>query len=333
MSDQPTELVVADIGGTNARFAIASVAAAGTIDIGEPIVLGTSDYVSLQTAWDEYERRAGRVLPRAAAFSIAAPITGQVLRMTNNSWVIDTAALDRQLGLDRATVLNDFGAVAHAAARAPEDAFEHICGPARPLPAEGTVSVVGPGTGLGVAYFRRDRGGAIHVQATEGGHIEFGPVDTVDDAILARLRAHYGHVSTERVVAGPGIVDIHAALAGIEHRDLQAVADAETWQRTIWQRGIAGEDALCAAAVERACMILGSVAGGYALAHGATGLVLAGGIAARLRDMLPRSGFPGRFIYKGRYEQIMADIPVKLITLPQPGLYGAAAAFAAEHLT
>ena len=329
-----TRIVVADIGGTNARFALAEIAAGGTISVGEPIVLGTSDYVSLQTAWQAFEQKlvadGGPPLPRAAAFSIAAPITGAMLRMTNNSWVIDTGALDRQLGLDAATVLNDFGAVAHAAARAPDDAFDHICGPAGPLPRTGTISVIGPGTGLGVAHFHRfqDGGaGGYHVQSTEGGHIDFGPVDSVDDAILARLRARHSRVSVERVVAGPGIVDILATLAQIERRKPPVLDD-----RTIWQRGVAGEDALCVAAVERCCMVLGSVAGDYALAHGATGVVIAGGIAARLRALLPRSGFAGRFAFKGRYEQIMTAIPVKLITLPQPGLYGAAAAFAREHV-
>ncbi len=320
------ELAVADIGGTNARFALATIGADGAIAIGEPTVLATSDYVDLPGAWRAFAQRLGRAMPRAAAFSIAAPITGAVLRMTNNTWVLDTATLNHELGLDRSTVLNDFGATAHAAAHAPDDAFEHICGPQGPLPTLGTISVVGPGTGLGVAYFHRDPGG-VRVQATEGGHIEFGPMDAIEDAILARLRARHGHVSTERVIAGPGIVEIHAALAAIEQREIAPALE----DRVIWQRGIDGEDALCAAAVERACMILGSITGGYALAHGSVGLVLAGGIAARLRALLPSSGFPARFIDKGRYEQIMTNIPVKLITLAQPGLYGAAVAFAAEQ--
>jgi len=322
-----TELVVADIGGTNARFSIATVDPGGAITLGEPITLGTSDFVSLQTAWEEFGHRLGRPLPKFASMAIAAPVTGEVVRMTNNSWVIDTGRLDEQLGLDRASVINDFAAVAHAAARAPAAAFEHLCGPDGPLPETGTITVLGPGTGLGVAHFHRFAGG-YHVQATEGGHVDFAPVDRIDDALLARLRDRHRRVSIERVVAGPGIVDIYETLAAFENRELVPMGD-----RDIWRSGIAGEDTLAAAAVDRFCLSLGSAAGDFALAHGASAVVIAGGVAERLRAVLPRSGFAERFRFKGRYEQMMAGLPVKLITLPQPGLFGAAAAFAKEHLT
>jgi glucokinase len=321
------DLVAADIGGTNARFAIAKVDEDGTIALGDPITLGTSDFVSLQTAWEEFGRRLGQPLPKAAAVAIAAPITGEILRMTNNSWTIDTGKLDDQLGLDRVTVINDFGAVAHAAARVSDDHFEHLAGPETPLPATGTISVLGPGTGLGVAHFHRFAGG-YHVQATEGGHIDFAPVDAIDDAILARLRARHRRVSVERVVSGPGIVDIYAALAAFEGRDVVELRD-----RLIWERAADRSDPLAVAAVERFCMSLGSAAGDYALAQGAGGVVIAGGVGLRLRETLRRSGFAERFRFKGRYEALMASLPIKLITHPQPGLFGAAAAFAREHLT
>ncbi|WP_126172974.1 glucokinase [Altericroceibacterium xinjiangense] len=321
-----TELVALDIGGTHARFALTSVAEDGTIALGDPVTLKTSDFVSLQTAWEEFESRTGRTLPRAAAIAIAGPVTGETIRMTNNSWVIRTGQIDEQLGVDRFTVINDFGAVAHAVARADEDQFVPITGPDKPLPSSGTVSVIGPGTGLGVAHLHRFPG-SYHVQATEGGHIDFAPVDHIDDAILARLRARHRRVSTERIVSGPGIVDIHATLASMEHRKIEDLDD-----RTIWERGLANEDALCSAAIDRFCLALGSVSGDYALAHGASAVVLAGGLGLRLKAILPQSGFASRFRYKGRYEQMMAGIPVKLIAHPQPGLFGAAAAFSREHL-
>ena len=128
------QLVAVDIGGTHARFAIAEVSEAGVITLAEPVTLKTSDYVSLQTAWEAFEKRAGGPVPRAAAIAIAGPVTGQTVRMTNNSWVLNTGALDAQLGLDKVTVLNDFAAVAHAVAQAPADQFVHITGPDRPLP-------------------------------------------------------------------------------------------------------------------------------------------------------------------------------------------------------
>jgi len=319
-----TRLVAVDIGGTNARFAIARVED-GVISVGEPVTLKTSDHVSLQTAWQAFEAQADEPVPRAAAIAIAAPISGQVIRMTNNSWVLDTAALDRQLELDRVTVLNDFGAVAHAVAQAPAEDFVHIAGPDGPLPTSGTISVVGPGTGLGVAQFHRFSGG-YHVQATEGGHADFAPVDAIDDAILARTRAEHRRVSTERINSGPGILPIYRTLCALEGRN----PDFDT-DREIWDAALAGTDMMAKAAMARLCMTLGSVAGDIALTHGASAVVLAGGLGLRLRAHLPGSGFAERFAFKGRYEGLMAGLPVKLIVQPEPGLYGAVAAFLQQH--
>ena len=316
-----TELVVIDAGGTHARFALASIGADGAIALGEPVTLHTDDFATPEDAWREFARRSPGGEPRAAAIAIAGPVTGDTVPMTNSAWVLRIAAFKHSLGLERVTVLNDFGAVAHAVARAPADQLVHIAGPDRPLPERGTVSVIGPGTGLGVAHFHRFAGG-YHVQATEGGHIGFAPQDEFDDRLLASLRGVYGRVATERVNAGPGIEAIYAALGG----------RALSHDRAIWERGLAGEDELAAQAVERFCASLGSAVGDYALAHGASAVVLAGGLGLRLREVLPRSQFAERFRAKPRYEEMMAAIPVKLIVHPQPGLYGAAAAFAREHL-
>jgi len=321
-----TELVALDVGGTHARFALATIDADGKIALGEPVTLKTGDYASLQTAWQEFERRVGAPVPRAASIAIAAPIVGETIRMTNNSWIFHVNAIDDQLGLERVTLINDFGAVAHAVAAAPPEELVHITGPDVPLPERGTVTVIGPGTGLGVAHFHRFAGG-YHVTSTEGGHVEFAPLDAIDDWMLARLRGQHLRVSTERVHSGPGIVEIYQALAAHEHRPAEPLDD-----RTIWERGIAREDALAAAAIDRFCHSLGSLAGDYALAHGAGAVVLAGGLGLKLRELLPRSAFGDRFRFKGRYTQMMAGIPVKLIVHPQPGLYGAAAAFQLEHL-
>lgn len=320
-----TDLVAVDVGGTHARFALASITTDGAIVLGEPTTLKTGDFASLQTAWEAFERQCGCTLPRRAAIAIAGPVTGDVVRMTNNTWVLHTGALDEQLGIDQVTVINDFGAVAHAVARAPADQLVHITGPDLPLPDRGTVSVIGPGTGLGVAHFHRHAGG-YHVQSTEGGHIEFGPLDAVDDWMMARLRQQHLRVSTERVHSGPGIVQIYAALAALENRPAVLTDD-----KAIWEQGIARTDSLAAAAIDRFCHSFGSVVGDYALAHGAAAVVLAGGIGLRLRDRWATSAFGERFRFKGRYTQMMAGIPVKLIIHPQPGLYGAVAAFQNEH--
>jgi glucokinase len=144
--------------------------------------------------------------------------------------------------------------------------------------------------------------------------------------MLARLRQRHRRVSVERIVSGPGLVNIHEALAAIEGRSVQAMDD-----KALWAAALSGEDDLAAASLNRFCMALGSVAGDIALAQGAKAVIIAGGIGQRLADVLPRSEFASRFTAKGRFEPMMAAIPVKVITHPQPGLFGAAAAFAEEH--
>lgn len=322
------QLVTVDIGGTHARFALATVQDDGSIELGEPATLHTRDHASFQTAWEDFARMQGGSLPDAVAIAVAGPVGGEVIRFTNNPWIIRPALIPEKLGASRYTVVNDFGAVGHAVARAGGEHFVHLAGPDEPLPASGTISIIGPGTGLGVAHIWRDGHGSYRVQPTEGGHIDFAPLDSIEDAILGRLRQRHLRVSVERVVSGPGIVDIYETLAAMEGRAIQSVDD-----RTLWQMGTSGEDSLAAAAVDRFCLSLGAVAGDIALAQGASGVVIAGGLGLRIRDTLLRSGFAERFRAKGRFSELMAALPVKLITHPQPGLYGAAAAFAAEHLS
>ena len=326
MSGAVTPLVAVDIGGTHARFAMAAVNADGTVTLGEPVTLHTRDHASFQTAWEAFAAQQGGELPRACAIAIAGPVGGEVIRFTNNPWIIRPALIPEKLGVDRYTLVNDFGAVGHAVARAPASEFVPLCGPDTGLPESGTISIVGPGTGLGVAHIWRSGTGDYRVQATEGGHIDFAPLDSIEDAILARLRQRYRRVSVERVVAGPAIVDIYETLAAMEGKAIQQLED-----RAIWAAGTSGEDSLAAAAVDRFCLSLGAVAGDIALAQGAAGVVIAGGLGLRIRDTLMRSGFAERFRAKGRFEGLMAALPVKLITHPQPGLFGAAAAFAQEH--
>ncbi len=326
MSDtEPTELVAADIGGTHARFCLARVGGGRVLALGEPVMLATQDHASLQTAWEAFAARVGRPLPRAAAIAIAAPVEGDVIRFTNNPWVIQPGLLAGRLGLEALRLVNDFEAIAHAVAQADAGVLRHLCGPAIPLPGQGVITVIGPGTGLGVALLHR-LGAGHHVIATEGGHIDFAPTDAVEDAILARLRRRYRRVSVERIVSGPGIVEIHAALAALEGRSADpALSDRDLWAAILGGTG----DSLAEAAFDRFCLALGGIAGDMALAHGAHAVVIAGGLGLRLAERLPLSGFAQRFTAKGRYEARMARLPVWLMAHPQPGLLGAAAAFAA----
>ena len=319
------QLVSVDIGGTHARFAIAEVEDGHVVSLGEPVTLKTAEHASLQTAWQAFAARHGTPLPKAAAISVASPITGDIIRLTNNPWVIRPSLIPERLGADVYTVINDFGAVGHAVAQLPDENFEHLCGPDNALPAQGVTTVCGPGTGLGVAQvFKTD--GRYHVLPTEGGHVDYAPLDGIEDAFVKRLRRTYTRVSAERICSGPGIVAIYETLAEMEGRAVPSRDD-----KVIWKEALEGTDSIALAALDRFCLALGAVAGDLALAHGAKGVVIAGGLGLRIKDKLLRSGFDQRFVAKGRFQSMMAGMPVKLITHPQPGLFGAAAAFAQEH--
>lgn len=312
------ELLAADIGGTNARFALAR-REGSRIALASVETLKVADFASLDSALERYRELAGP-LPVVAAIAVAGPVEGELLKLTNNPWVLRPALMAERLGFARVHLVNDFEAVAHAVAvLAPAD-LPHVAGPDRPLPEDGTVSVIGPGTGLGVAMLVR-RAGRLLVLPTEGGHIDYAPLDSLEDRILAHLRQSFRRVSVERVVAGPGLANIRMALAAIEGRALAPLGDGE-----LWREAIAGSDPLSRAALDRWCLALGSVVGDLALAHWSGAVVLAGGIVPRLGDFLAASGFHARFMAKGRFEPHMARLPIRRIGHPEPGLLGAAAA-------
>lgn len=317
-----TEIVAVDIGGTHVRFAIAEVEGGRVASIGEAQTLKTTDYASLQTAWEEFARRLGHRPPPAAGIAFAGPVGGEVIKLTNNPWVIRPDHIPETLGAKRYKLVNDFGAVAHAVAQLDARHFRRLCGADRPLTDADVVSIVGPGTGLGVAQLLR-RDGHYHVIETEGGHIDFAPLDSFEDKLLVQLRERHRRVSIERVASGMGLANIYEALAGIEGRP-RRYRD----EKALWTAAIASEDSLATAALDRFCLALGAAAGDIALAQGADAVVIAGGLGLRLIDHLPRSGFRDRFIAKGRFERRMDQMPVHLITYEQPGLFGAAAAFA-----
>lgn len=320
-----SEVVAVDIGGTHARFAIAVVEHGRIVELSHETTLKAAEYASLQTARDHFAETVGRALPTDAGIALAGPVQGEVLQLTNNPWVIRPALIPEKLGFDRYVLVNDFGAVSHAVAHLGPDQFRHLTGPEVDLPAEGVVSVVGPGTGLGVGLLIRRDGRDIVVE-TEGGHVDFAPLDALEDAMLARIRRHYRRVSVERLACGPGLANIYAALADIEGRPVTTLENT-----AMWKLALSGEDSLATAAFDRFCLTLGSVAGDIALAQGANAVVIAGGLGLRIADRLPQSGFARRFVAKGRFEQRMAAMPVKLITHPQPGLFGAAAAFLSKY--
>lgn len=321
-----TEILVADIGGTRARFAIALREPEGGIGLHGLEILEVARHAGIEAALAAYAARIGRPLPARLAVALAAPVPGtgaHAVRLTNSPWVIRPAALRADGRFERLLLLNDLAAVAHAVAVLPAAMLVHVAGPDRPLPACGPVTVIGPGTGLGAAILLQGRG-APRVVATEGGHMDFAPLDPVEDRILAHLRRRHGRVSVERVVSGPGLAAIHGALLAIGGRPAPEPDDA-----ALWAAALSGTDEPARAALERWCMSLGSVAGDLALAHGAAAVVLAGGLVARAAPLLARSGFHARFCAKGRFAARMAALPVRRVAHAQAALLGAAAAFLA----
>jgi glucokinase len=251
---------------------------------------------------------------------VAGPVIGGPVRFLNSHWVVDPATIAADLRLDSFTLLNDFGAMAYAVHSLDEGSFRHLCGPNVPLPDRGAISVMGPGTGLGVAVLQRREGGVI-VLETEGAHIHFAPLNPAEERVSAALKARYGRASVERVVSGPGLGDIVRTFAPDDGRDDAA----------LWAAAIAGDDAAMRDALDLFLDSYGSAVGDLSLAHGSLGVALTGGLTNRLAHLLSDSGFHPRFCDKGRYRERMETIPVKLVTHPQPGLFGAAAAFAMEH--
>jgi glucokinase len=311
------EIVAADIGGTHARFALAEIVP------GEPPRLGamrkyrTHECAGLGEAWAKFERDSGGALPRAAAIAVAAPIEGDVLTFMNSAWRIARAGLAGELGVDNLLLLNDFGAVAHAVSAMGPDDFVALAGPGE-LPVHGVTSVIGPGTGLGVSLLDR-RGAAVTVIETEAAHIGFSPLDPEEEELADALTARYGRASVERVVSGPGLIDIYRFLGGGDWDPNKA--------GTLWDAAVDGADPLAEKALAILIRCFGAAAGDIALAHGAMGVAITGGLAGRIAHLLKTPTFEARFTAKGRYRARMQRTPVKLLTYAEPGLLGAALAY------
>jgi glucokinase len=316
------QVTVVDLGGTHVRFALADISGGCMHSMERLRTLKVSNYANFQDAWRDYAVQSGATRSRAAAIALAGPVDQDPFKLTNNPWEIRASTIGEELEVEDVFVINDFGAIGHAVAYIDPSQLIHICGPDRQLPDQGVTSIVGPGTGLGTAQLIR-RNGSYEVVECEGGHTDFAPLDEIDDFLLQRQRKLYSRVSVERIVSGPGLKVIYEALAELACTEVE-ITDVDT----LWSKAIRGEDPLAASALERFCLILGSAVGDIALTQGASAVVLAGGISPRISDFLRSSGFFERFKLKGRFANRMVDIPVRLIIHPQPGLFGAAAAFA-----
>ena len=322
--------LIADIGGTNARFALTDPAAA-TPTLLHVQSLPHSGFASLQHVAEHYLAAVG-VQSRRAAIAVASPVDADEIRLTNRAWSFGRRELQQALGLDELLLLNDFGAVAWAVpALQPQD-FIAVHGE-QGAPLRGPVSVLGPGTGLGVAQLIGSPDQGWHVVETEGGHVSFAPLGDEEQAIAHWLSAHFGRASNERMLCGNGLSHIDAVLGGgVEATAGRPLALREMALRDpaeIVAAALAGHDVAARRALARFCAVLGSVAGDAALIHGARTVMIAGGMVPRFVPFLRSSAFRERFLAKGRFAAYLESVAIHVITHPHPGLLGAAVALRA----
>ncbi len=311
-------LLIGDIGGTNARFALAGSKQPG---FSKEFVFRCADYASADSAIRQYLKEVGAGTPDVICLAAAGPIIEQRVRFTNNPWRIAASELKELFGISKVRLLNDFEAIAYSIPfLEKEDSMPFGLPDPGPLgDGDYTVGILGPGTGLGTVGLRK-YGELLIPIASEAGHAGFAPESQVQIDMLSALRERYDRVSAERFVSGPGIENIYWALCRIHGEQRPQLEAAE-----IFAKGSDRSNPRAAEAVQVFFEILGQVAGDYALALGARdGMFIAGGIVRRYPELLENSRFRSGFESKGRHRSLMERIPTRLILHEHPGLLGAA---------
>lgn len=302
-------ILIADLGGTNLRFAVTDGATARA-----ETSLQADRFDALEDALAAYlDGIPAGDRPRKAIFAVAGPPDRETIAFTNRTWSTSVAGLRDGFGLDQLAVINDFAAVAYALPHLGTADYRPVGGERTPRP--GPMVVLGPGTGLGVGLVVPDRSG-IRVVPGEGGHATLPAQSAREDAVISYLRGLHGHVSAERALSGAGLADLHDALRAVEGkpgRRLDAASIAAE----------AAEDPVCREALDLFTDFLATVAGDLALTAGASGGVfIAGGIVPKLGPLFDGDRFRRRFTAKGRLAGYLDPIPTRLITHPEPALLG-----------
>ena len=312
-----SSLLIGDIGGTNARFALADRNSPGFSDA---MTLQCADYATADVAIKDYLESVSAPSPDVICLAAAGPIVDQRVRFTNNPWSIAADELAEDFSSSSVQLLNDFEAIAYSIPfLKPEDCLAIGLPESMALDNEHyTVGILGPGTGLGTVGLRKH--GDLLIPITgEGSHSGFAPESQVQVDILTALRERFDRVSAERLVSGPGLENIYWALARMHGEKRPQLSAADIFARTI-----DNSDPRAAEAVQVFFEVLGQYAGDLALTLGAKdGIFVAGGIAQRYPDLLANSRFRSGFESKGRHRSIVERIPTQLILHEQPGLLGA----------
>ena len=312
--------LLADIGGTNARFAFAEPGEVNPVAIASYAVteFPSFDGVLRQLRKDWHELSLANTTLARICLAVAAIPDQAEISFTNNAWRLTADSVAAQTGCPNVSIVNDFAAVARSLPALGPRHLEAIGGggvqKGEPMVA------IGPGTGTGVATLVFDTAGRPIVVAGEGGHVDFAPITDIEAQILSRLRAQFGRVSIERLLCGEGIMNIYRALA-----DIRGLPVIHLVPEAVGGAAQLGDDALAVETMNTFFSVLGAAAGNLALTLGARGGVyVAGGISPRYIALLRKSDFRARFLAKGRFADFNGGIATYVVTHPDPGLLGAA---------
>ena len=308
-------LLIGDIGGTNARFAIADPEHSGFSDV---MTLQCADFASADDAIRHYIGELSADAPEGICLAAAGPVVGDAVQVTNNHWVLNAESIATDFGARKVKLLNDFEAVAYSIPHLTAEDSEVIGLPDQrpPLDADFNIAILGPGTGLGTAGLIR-RGHTVIPIVAEGGHVGFAPNSRLQVEVLNTLRSKFDRVSVEHLISGSGIENIYWALTRIHGEQESPLSAEEIFAN--------GDDSRATETTQMFFEILGQVAGDLALMLGANdGVFIAGGITKRYSELLQSSGFRNAFDNKDDYRALMERIPTLLITHDEPGLLGAA---------
>lgn len=310
MSSKSATCLIADIGGTHSRIALWDPTLPDR-GIAHAEKFQNDNFDSLAAAIEHWQAVTGQA-PARGILAVAGPVTGKQIELLNRDWAFDSDELGHRLGLSDLSVYNDFYAQAVCI---PEltTAERLVVGPNRNARNGGPFGVIGPGTGLGIAGLTPASSG-LAVISGEGGHATLAACNPAEDEIIARARARFGHCSAERLVSGTGLVILHELM----HREIKTAQEIS--------ESAHADDARALATFDQFFSFLATIASNLALTVGAiSGIYIAGGVAAKNRELLQRPAFRKRFIDKGRYENYLDQIPTWLISAPEPALIGLAA--------
>jgi len=319
--DQPG--LIGDIGGTNARFALTDLASP-TPDILHEQTFDGDRFATLREAALHYLEQVG-VKPKRATLAVAAPIGGDEISFANRAWSFKCSELQSALSLDHLQLINDFGAIAWAAPQLAISQRVPMHGEVQET-LQGPVTLVGPGTGLGIGLLIGSQEQGWRVVETEGGHASFAATDDEEREIVRWIAARHRRVYNELLLSGSGLSRIDAALRGIPPVALPEPQPGLRTPKEIVDAALRGNDADARRALDRFCKSFGSTAGDAAMCHGARTVLIAGGLVLHFLDWFRSSGFMRSFTDRGTYTSYMQRMAVQVITHPNPGLLGAAVA-------